>query len=186
MKRFIAVGMSCFFVAACSPTHGLRPIGDMSGVYKLGAGDQIRVLTYNDPQLSNTFVVSDSGTIDFPLLGTVRAVGQTPQGFAAALTNQLSNKGLLHKPSVSVEVAQYRPIFVLGEVSRPGQYNYLPGMTMETAVALAGGYTYRAIKDTASVVRTEGVVEERAVKGKIDPQTLLAPGDVVTIYERFF
>ncbi|NHN88966.1 polysaccharide export protein [Acetobacter sp. LMG 1627] len=180
------VGMSCVALAACSPTHGLKPIPSVSGPYRLGSGDQIRVLTYNDPQLSNTFMVSDAGTIDFPLLGTVRASGQTPQGFASALGHQLGSRGLLHQPSVSVEVAQYRPVFVLGEVQRAGQYNYLPGMTMETVVALAGGYTYRAIKNTASVVRTEGVAEGKAIQGKITPATSLAPGDVVTIYERYF
>ncbi|NHO19521.1 polysaccharide export protein [Acetobacter oeni] len=172
---------------ACSPTHGLAPLPPATGFYRLGAGDQIRVLTYNDPQLSNTFTVGDVGTIAFPLIGAVKAAGETSQGLASELSNALSSRGLLHNPSISVEVTQYRPIFILGEVSRPGQYQYLPGMTMQSAVALAGGYTYRAIKDTASAERTEGLKEnQQPVTGKIKPDTLLAPGDVVTVYERYF
>lgn len=186
IKRFVVVGISGLLLAACSPTHGLKPIPPVTGAYHLGAGDQIRILTYNDPQLSNSFSVSDAGTIAFPLLGTVTAAGQTPENFAASLSGQLGTRGLLHKPSVSVEVTQYRPVFVLGEVQKPGQYNYLPGMTMETVVALAGGYTYRAIKNPASVVRTEGTPDGRPMKGKISEETYLAPGDVITIYERFF
>ncbi|MFT8804836.1 MAG: polysaccharide biosynthesis/export family protein [Acetobacter aceti] len=186
IHRLVMVGMSGLFLAGCSPTHGLKPIPPVSGPYRLGAGDQIRILTYNDPQLSNAFSVSDAGTIAFPLLGTIEAAGQTPEGFASTLVRQLGSRGLLSKPSVSVEVTQYRPVFILGEIQKPGQYNYLPGMTMETLVALAGGYTYRAIKNPASVVRTEGTPDGRPLKGRLSEETYLAPGDVITIYERFF
>ncbi|GBR00874.1 polysaccharide biosynthesis/export family protein [Acetobacter oeni] len=187
LGRFLCYGFLCSGLMACSPTHGLAPLPPATGFYRLGAGDQIRVLTYNDPQLSNTFTVGDVGTIAFPLIGAVKAAGETSQGLASELSNALSSRGLLHNPSISVEVTQYRPIFILGEVSRPGQYQYLPGMTMQSAVALAGGYTYRAIKDTASAERTEGLKEnQQPVTGKIKPDTLLAPGDVVTVYERYF
>ncbi|NHO32314.1 polysaccharide export protein [Acetobacter sp. LMG 1636] len=183
------LGGFCLFLwtlVACSPTHGLVPLPQATGFYRLGAGDQVRVLTYNDPQLSNTFFVADTGTIAFPLIGIVQAAGETPQSLANELTKTLSSRGLLRDPSVSVEVMKYRPVFILGEVSKPGQYQYIPGMTMQSAVALAGGYTYRAITNTASAVRTEGINGNHPVNGRIIPETLLAPGDVVTIYERYF
>ncbi|GCE85015.1 polysaccharide export protein AceH [Komagataeibacter diospyri] len=153
--------------------------------YHLGPGDQVRVITYNDPQLSNTFTVSDNGNIDFPLLGTVHAAGAEPRDLAQRISTSLEQKGILTQPSVSVEVAQYRPIYILGEVNHPGQYPYQPGMTMLTAVALAGGFTYRAVTNRATDVRHEDL-DTPAHEGRISRATVLLPGDVVTIDERFF
>ena len=124
--------------------------------YRLGSGDQIRVITYNETQLSNTFTVGDNGTISLPLVGTVEASGMTAGELASNITSILEKKQLISDPSVSVEVTTYRPIAVLGEVNHPGEYPYQPGMTMLTAVALAGGFTYRAVTDYASDVRHEG------------------------------
>lgn len=154
--------------------------------YRLGVGDQIRVITYNEAQLTNTFIVGDDGTIAFPLVGSVRAQGMTPRGLALAITAQLVSQNLMENPSVSVQVTQYRPISVLGEVNHPGQYPYQPGMTMLDAVALAGGFTYRAITVYATDVRTSGPSGEDVVKGKIRSDSRLEPGDVVTILERYF
>jgi polysaccharide export outer membrane protein len=154
--------------------------------YRLGVGDQIRVITYNEAQLTNTFIVGDDGTIAFPLVGSVRAQGMTPRGLALAITAQLVSQNLMENPSVSVQVTQYRPISVLGEVNHPGQYPYQPGMTMLDAVALAGGFTYRAITVYATDVRTSGPNGEDVVKGKIRSDSRLEPGDVVTILERYF
>jgi len=85
--------------------------------------------------------------------------------------------------SVAVEVASYRPVFVLGEVAKPGEYPYRPGMTMLTTVAVAGGFTYRAVRDYASDVRTNG---DQAVQGKITPLSFIAPGDVINVFERLY
>ena len=90
---------------------------------------------------------------------------------------------MLRSPSVSAEVITYRPIFVLGEVSKPGQYPYQPGMTVVTAAAVAGGFTYRAVQGYASVVRNPGT---GAIEGKASRQTLIQPGDVITVFERRF
>ncbi|WP_308720672.1 polysaccharide biosynthesis/export family protein [Komagataeibacter xylinus] len=153
--------------------------------YHLGPGDQVRVITYNDPQLSNTFTVSDNGNIDFPLLGVVPAAGSAPGALAQRIAADLEKKGILYQPSVSVEIAQYRPIYILGEVNHPGQYPYQPGMTMLTAVALAGGFTYRAVTGHATDVRHEDL-DTPAHEGRISRETVLLPGDVVTVEERFF
>jgi polysaccharide export outer membrane protein len=88
---------------------------------------------------------------------------------------------LIRDPSVSVEVSAYRPIFVLGEVNKPGEYPYQPGMTVVSAVAVAGGFTYRAVEDRASIVRSS---EGKAVEWRAERQTYVRPGDVITIYER--
>ncbi|WP_367159716.1 polysaccharide biosynthesis/export family protein [Kozakia baliensis] len=174
-------------ISACSPTHGLPELSSPdAATYRLGPGDQVRVLTYNDPQMSNTFTVGDDGRVAFPLIGTVTAAGLTPNELAERLTGILVHKGVLSKPSVSVEVAQYRPIFVLGEVNHPGEYRYIPGMTMQSAVALAGGYTYRAITNTAQDIRTEGTPDGKPLRGKIKPDSVLRAGDVITIMQRWF
>ncbi len=171
-------------MAACTPGHGLpaRPAA-APGAYRLGPGDVVRLITVGDDQLTGEFRVGDSGKIALPLLGAVPAAGRTPDGLAAAITRALVEGNLYRAPSVSVEVPTYRPIFVLGEVSKPGEYPYQPGMTLVTAAAVAGGFTYRAIDDYASVVRIRDGV---AVEGKAIRQSFLQPGDVVTIFERRF
>ncbi|ACI50581.1 polysaccharide export protein [Gluconacetobacter diazotrophicus PA1 5] len=172
-------------LGGCAPGSDLAPLPPpASTAYRLGAGDQLRVLTYNDLQLSNTFTVGDNGQIAFPLIGSVAAAGLTTHDLASTIAGRLSSSGILTHPSVSVEIVQYRPIFVLGEVAHPGQYPYMPGMTTLSAVALAGGYTYRAITDYAGDVRSDP--GGHAVEGRVKRDSMLQPGDVITIYERYF
>lgn len=118
-----------------------------------------------------------------PLLGNVHAAGLTPKQLEDQTSELLRNSKLFRNPSVSVEIVAYRPIFVLGEVNHPGQYPYQPGMTVLTAVSIAGGFTYRAVENSFSVVRTAG---ERSMEGRASRQTFLQPGDVITVYERTF
>lgn len=169
---------------ACAPGRGLPDLPRAAAAaYRLGPGDVVRLITVGDDTLTGEFRVSDSGTIALPLLGTVTASGLTPDGLAVRVRDALIKGNLYNAPSVSVEVTAYRPIFVLGEVSKPGQYPYQPGMTMVTAAAVAGGFTYRAIQDYASVIRTSDGV---AFEGKATRQTFVQPGDVITIFERKF
>ncbi len=171
-------------LAACDPGSGLPPMSDYTpGGYRLGGGDEVRIITFGAEQLSGKFRIDDQGDLAIPLLGNVHAAGTTPEQLASMLDEEFSKRNLLRNPSVSVEVTTYRPIFVLGEVNRPGQYPYQPGMTMLTAVAVAGGFTYRAVEDEAQDIRT---VNGQVEKGRITPQSLLAPGDVVKIFERHF
>ena len=113
----------------------------------------------------------------------MKAEGTTPDQLSAGISAELRRRKLLQDPSVAVEVVAYRPVFVLGEVAKPGQYPYQPGMTMLTTVAVAGGFTYRGVQDYASVVRTTG---NQAVEGKVTPLSFIAPGDVINVYERRF
>ena len=172
-------------VTGCgTPAGDLPPVpATQAGDYHLGAGDQVRIITFSDDQLTGDFRVNDSGDIALPLLGPVHAAGLTTAQLEKRVADTLKQKNLYRDPSVAVEVISYRPVFVLGEVAKPGQYPYQPGMSVLTSVAVAGGFTYRAVQDTASVVRDmSGKPEEF----RAERQTLLHPGDVVTIYERHF
>jgi polysaccharide export outer membrane protein len=185
--RAASIILIALSLTGCMPggdLPSLPPAGNVQ--YRLGSGDQVRIITYNETQLSNTFTVGDNGTIALPLVGTVQASGMTSGELASNISSILSKKQLISDASVSVEITTYRPIAVLGEVNHPGEYPYQPGMTMLTAVALAGGFTYRAVTDYASDVRHEGQADGHAIKGRIDPETTLKPGDVVTIFERYF
>jgi polysaccharide export outer membrane protein len=174
----------CLVAASCAPGRGLPELPSAApGAYQLGAGDVVRLITVGDDTLTGEFRVSDNGTIALPMLGAVRAAGLTPDALAVRVTAALVKANLYTAPSVSVEVTAYRPIFVLGEVAKPGQYPYQPGMTVVTAAAVAGGFTYRAVNDYASIVRTQGGV---AVEGKAMRQSFVQPGDVITIFERRF
>ncbi len=173
----------CALMAACSPVRGLPGLPPTAAGYRLGPGDQVRIITVGDEALTGEFRVGDSGRLALPMLGSVPAAGLPPAGLEQTIARGLVRAGLERDPSVSVEVTGYRPIFVLGEVNKPGQFAYQPGMTVLAAVALAGGFTYRAVDDVAAVVRSD---HGQAVEGRATRQTALEPGDVVTVFERRF
>jgi polysaccharide export outer membrane protein len=181
--RLLPLCLALLPLLGCAPGRNLPPIPSGSGQYRLGPGDAVRLITFGEDGLTGEFRVSDAGTIAVPLLGGVRAAGLTPAELEKSVADKLKQAKLLRDPSVAAEVTAYRPIFVLGEVNKPGQYSYQPGMTVVTAAAVAGGFTYRAIEGYASVVRT---VDGRAVEGKATRQTYLQPGDVITVFERRF
>lgn len=150
--------------------------------YRLNAGDRLRIVVYGQEGLTNTYAVDAGGSITMPLIGAVRARGLTPTGLAAAVTSRLKN-GYLREPYVAVEVETYRPFFILGEVAAPGQYPYVPNMTVESAVAIAGGFTPRALRSSIKLTRMGETGTAQAV---VPPGTLLKPGDTVVVAERWF
>ena len=172
-------------VAACDPRADLPVLkpDDTAAGYKLNTGDQIRLITFGEQSLSGEFGIDDSGYVALPLVGPLQAGGLTPQALAAKVTDQLKDRQLLAHPSVVVEVVKYRPIFVLGEVQHPGPYPFQPHMTLLGAVALAGGFTPRALKARAEVVRGQAA---GPVLGNLQPLSAVEPGDVITIPERLF
>ena len=183
-RAALQASLAVAFLGGCSPGSGLPPVASYNGtVYRLGVGDRVRLITYGEQQLSTDYRVSDSGAIEVPLLGSVHADGLTSTQLAAKVADDLKSRNLLRNPSVSVEVIAFRPISVLGEVAKPGEYPYEPGMTLLTAVAAAGGFTYRSVEDRAYVVRQ---VNAQPTIGKITPQDYVKPGDVIKIYERYF
>lgn len=150
--------------------------------YRLDAGDKLRVVVYGQEGLTNSYAIDAGGSITMPLIGAVPARGRTPAGLAGDIAARLRN-GYIREPSVAVEVESYRPFFILGEVSAPGQYPYVPNMTVESAVAIAGGFSPRAKRDVVTVTHTEAGGSMRAV---VPLGTPLAPGDTVFVGERWF
>jgi polysaccharide export outer membrane protein len=150
--------------------------------YQLDAGDRLRVVVYGQEGLTNTYSISAGGTITMPLIGSVPARGRTPSGLAADIAARLRN-GFIREPSVAVEIEAYRPFFILGEVQAPGQYPYVPNMTAESAVAIAGGFSPRAKRDRVTLTHTDSSGTSRVI---VPPGTPISPGDTVLIGERWF
>ncbi len=171
-------------LASCAPGSDIPVLSPAHPeFYQLGVDDEIRVITYGEEQLSHDYRVGDDGNIAVPLLGPVRAAGLTTGQLGTSIATELRERKLLREPSVSVQVTIYRPIFVLGEVAKPGQYPFQPGMTMLTAATVAGGFTYRAVQAYAFVVRLDN---HKTIQGRLLPGDFLKPGDVVKFYERVF
>lgn len=151
-------------------------------VYRLGSGDKIRITVFGEPDLSGTFVLDGKGTAAMPLIGEVAMGGQTLRQAERLIVEKLLD-GFLKQPQVSIEVLNFRPFYILGEVKQPGSYPYVDGMTVLNAVALAGGFTYRANKERIVVTRaTDPEQQERELK----PGGRVYPGDMIRIKERFF
>ena len=150
--------------------------------YHLDAGDRLRVVVYGQEGLTNTYAIEAGGSITMPLIGPVPARGRTTAGLAAEIGAKLRN-GFIRDPSVAVEIEAYRPFFILGEVAAPGQYPYVPNMTVESAVAIAGGFSPRARRDSVTVTHTDASGTGRFV---VPPGTSISPGDTVLVGERWF
>ena len=150
--------------------------------YRLGAGDRIRVTVFEQESLTNTYSVDQSGYIAFPLVGAVPARGSTVQQVEATLAGKL-RQGFLRDPDVSVEIDRYRPIFILGEVGSAGQYSYVPGLTVQKAIAVAGGFSPRANQERVDITRD---INGKVLTGTVRTSDPLLPGDTVYVRERLF
>jgi polysaccharide biosynthesis/export protein len=153
-----------------------------SPAYALDSGDRLRVVVFGQEGLTNSYAVDTAGNITLPLIGPVRARGHTTTEVSAALVERLRD-GFLREPHVAVEVEAYRPFFILGEVTFPGQYPYVANMTVETAVAIAGGFSPRAFRRTVDVSRP---VKGLVVRETVPIATPIRPGDTVVVSERWF
>jgi polysaccharide export outer membrane protein len=151
--------------------------------YTLSSGDRLRIIVFGQDNLSNIYAVDGSGRISMPLIGVVPVSGMTTAQAERAIEAKLK-AGYIREPKVTVEVDVYRPFFVLGEVTTSGQYPYVNGMTVQTAVAIAGGYTPRAAKDYAEVTRQVG--PGQLVTAPVPITYPVRPGDTIVIKERWF
>lgn len=151
--------------------------------YRLGPGDRVRIIVFGQKDMTGEYLVDGSGLLSFPLIGNVKAGGLTASQLEHAITSKLK-PDYLKDPNVSVVVLTYRPFYIVGEVRTPGSYAYVNGMTVINAVALAGGFTYRA-KEGSFYVDRNG---KDGKKTRIDagPETPVQPGDVITVRERYF
>ena len=155
---------------------------DPNQPYTLASGDRLRIIVFGQDALSNTYAVDGGGRVSMPLIGLVDAQGRTTHDLERAIEARLRG-GFLREPRVSVEVEAYRPFFVLGEVTTAGQYPYINGMTVQNAVAVAGGFSPRGYKNSAELTR---VVDGQTVTLVVPMIHPVRPGDTVTIRERFF
>ena len=150
--------------------------------YELGSGDKVKVTVFGHNDLSGQFLVGGNGDIALPLIGKMAANGLTVSQLETRIVKALK-PDYLKNPRVSVEVLNYRPFYIIGEVKKPGSYAYVSGMTVVNAIALAGGYTYRARENKIYVTRA---TDPENVKLPADHDTQILPGDVIEVPERFF
>jgi polysaccharide export outer membrane protein len=150
--------------------------------YTLDAGDKLRVVVFGQEGISNTYVVDAGGKVNLPLIGAVAARGLTNQQLAVAIASRLK-QGYVREPHVSVEVETYRPFFILGEVTTPGQYPYVANLTAEMAIAIAGGFAPRAYKRTVELTRRAGGQQTHT---EVPLDYAVRPGDTILVKERWF
>jgi polysaccharide export outer membrane protein len=171
----VAAGPVVAFAPGAAAFEGEPP-------YTLDSGDKLRIVVFGQDGLSNSYTVDAGGGITMPLIGAVMARALTTEELARTIADRL-RRGFVREPHVAIEVEIYRPFFILGEVTVPGQYAYVPHMTVESAVAIAGGFTPRAY-------RWEGRIDRPAAGGiarkSVPLLTRVRPGDTIIIKERWF
>jgi polysaccharide export outer membrane protein len=150
--------------------------------YTLDAGDRLRIVVFGQEGISNSYIVDAGGNVTLPLIGIVPARGYSTQQLAVAISERLK-QGFVREPHVSVEVEAYRPFFILGEVTTPGQYPYVANMTAETAIAIAGGFAPRADKKNVKLTRN---TPWQQFSGEVPLNYPLRPGDTIVVKERWF
>lgn len=188
MQRRAFLGLALLGLGACTTVSRAPataptavPTG-LDGPYRLDSGDKLRITVFEQAALTGTFSVDQSGYVAYPLIGSVAARGLTTQEVAGAIRAGLK-RGFLNNPDVTVEVDTYRPFFIMGEVRSPGQYSYVNGMTAETAVAIAGGFTSRASERGIAVSRQ---LNGRTYNGTLPLSAPIRPGDVLRVGQRLF
>jgi polysaccharide export outer membrane protein len=150
--------------------------------YTLDAGDKLRVVVFGQDGITNSYIVDAGGRVNMPLIGAVTARGLTNQQLAAAVASRLK-QGFVREPHVTVEIETYRPFFILGEVTTPGQYPYVANLTAEMAVAIAGGFAPRAYKKTVELTRKTGGQQMHV---EVPLEYSVRPGDTILVKERWF
>lgn len=161
--------------------HPAEYVADAGGPYLLDTGDRLRVFVYGQPNLSRAYTVDQEGRITVPLINAVRARGRTTREVEETIRRRLGSE-FVRDPQVTVDILQNRPFFIYGEVRSGGQFPYVSGMTVETAIAIAGGYTERASTRSFRITRYGGAGPQLDVPADFPVQ----PGDVVHVNERFF
>jgi polysaccharide export outer membrane protein len=183
----VAVALALPLISGCAservaPLAAIAPAGDASD-YRLGSGDKLRITVYNEPALTGEYSVTPAGAVAFPLIGAIAVADRSIEEVTADIEKRLGS-GYVRDARVSIEVLNFRPFYILGEVNRPGEYAYSSGLTVEKAVALAGGFTYRA-NSRVVFVRRNNAPGEGSVALRGAPVGV-RPGDTIRIGERYF
>ncbi|MCA0404687.1 MAG: polysaccharide export protein [Proteobacteria bacterium] len=186
LARFaLALAVAAMLAGCAAVTPRLTPeylAVDPNEPYTLAGGDRLRIIVFGQDSLSNSYAVDGAGRISMPLIGTVEAQGRSTQVLARAIEEKLRG-GYLREPKVSVEVEQYRPFFVLGEVNASGQFPFVNNMTVQNAVAIAGGFAPRANRHYAEITR---IVNGQVITASVPLTMPVKPGDTVVVKERYF
>jgi polysaccharide biosynthesis/export protein len=184
MRRTIAALLLVLSCTACASSSNLPSLSITSeeAAYRLGSGDELKITVYGEERLTVTFPVNGQGSVAFPLVGDVPAGGKTLTEFQQTLSAALA-QGFINNPSVSVEVANFRPYYILGEVNKPGEYSYADELTVFGAVARAGGFTYRANQKRIFIRHKSSNGEEVY---RLEGNTPVQPGDTIRVGERAF
>jgi protein involved in polysaccharide export with SLBB domain len=180
----------CLLLSACSSQNppNLQSLAKTTPTvadnysYRLGAGDKLGIKVFNQDAFTGEYTVDGVGNISLPLIGTLNVKNLTLESLTELLKNKLSPDYLLN-PRITIQVLNYRPFYILGEVAKPASYPYVSGMTYLTAVAIAGGFTYRAKEDVVFVIR-DNDPDKKEIPLAIDRPVL--PGDIIRIEERLF
>ena len=185
MKRmFVALALGMFALGGCSgyryDDEQMR--ASLDAPYRLASGDRLRVIVFGQDNLTNSFSVDGAGNISMSLIGSVHAQGQTTAQLVQTIEARL-RAGYLRDPKISVEVEAFRPFFVLGEVGASGQYPFVNGMTAQTAIAIAGGFSPRGDQSGVDITR---VIDGQPTTAFVPLTFTIRPGDTVTVRERFF
>jgi len=183
VSKIFCVGLLFFllFLPSLANSQNGAKLG-VREAYKLDSGDRLRVTVFEEPDLSGDFEVDGLGTISLPLIGEVK-VGNLTLREAEKTIETRFLAGYLKRPQVSIDVLNYRPFYILGEVKDPGSYPFVSGITVLNAVAMAGGFTYRAREERLVIIRGDDPTKREQAG---TPDTLLLPGDIVKVQERFF
>src|ERR1700733_1690870 len=191
MKKFfswgaiLAIGLQ---VAGCLNDYGpvttdSVPVGPYGVASRLQTGDELKIIIFGEDALSGIYQISPAGTLSMPLIGSINAAGRTRAEVEHALTAAYANGKFLQEPKITVSVTGFRPIYLFGEVATPGKYAFTSGLDVLTAVASAGGFTYRASKTTV-LIRHPG--EEVWQEYSLAAPLLVEPGDLIRVPERYF
>lgn len=187
MRRLItslALALAVLLDGCASAPHAPPGLFDAqyNAPYTLASGDRLRVIVFGQDALSNSYAVDGSGNISLPLVGFIRAQDLTTQAMERSIEEHLRN-GFLREPRVAVEVEAYRPFYVIGEVAAAGQYPFVNGMTVQNAIAIAGGFGPRGARQSAEITRS---VDGQIVTGTVAMTQPVRPGDTISVRERFF
>jgi polysaccharide export outer membrane protein len=181
MWKIVVLILALTAVAGCSSSSGGPTQDNGAAEYTIAAGDKIKVTVEGEKDFSGQFAVDTSGAVLVPIAGPVTVAGLSLDAAAAAYAAKLRDGQILREPKVTIEAVGLRPIFVLGEVNRPGQYAYSNGLTLRAAIDLAEGYTYYAKQSSAEITRGG-----RTVDVDVDTDIKILPGDTVRVPKRLF
>jgi protein involved in polysaccharide export with SLBB domain len=188
--RFAIVMLTGLQLAGCYTDFGPVEVGRGSSTLSgadvashLHAGERIKITVYGEEALTGEYDINPAGHVAMPLIGAIKAAGRSQSEFARDVANRFSRGGFLQDPHVTVAVVQFKPFYVLGEATTPGEYPFRSGLNVHSAVAMAGGFTYRASR---SYVLIRHVGDEVWKEYSLTEPVPIAPGDLIRVPERYF